>query len=218
MTIKVIDVLNNAKAILQDSGAVRYSNANLLKFFNDAQREVVLHRPDAYVAYTTLACVNGTKQSLPVGAIRLINVIRNIGGYAVSQIERSMLDQNFPNWHEQTAGDNGIEHFVYDSSDPMNFHVYPKAVAGTQSLDVVYSVTPGDIVISDFASSTTGSLLNDIYANCLTDYVLYRAYQIDSDEGNIQRSAMHYQAFAQSLGIKTRSDAASSPRSVGVAR
>jgi hypothetical protein len=218
MAIKVIDVLNNAKAILQDSGAVRYSNANLLKFFNDAQREVVLHRPDAYVSYATFACVNGTKQSLATGGIRLISVIRNTNGHAISQIERSMLDQNFPNWHEQAAGVNGIEHFVYDSSDPKNFHVYPKAVAGTHSIEIVYSVTPLDIVISNFSSSTDQIYLDDVYANCLTDYVLYRSYQIDSDEGNIQRSAMHYQAFAQSLGIKTRSDAAASPRPVGVAR
>ena len=50
------------------------------------------------------------------------------------------------------------------------------------------------------------------YANCLLDYVLYRAYQIDSDEGNLARAQMHFGAFAQSLGIKTRSDAASSPK------
>ena len=148
----------------------------------------------------------------------MISVIRNTNGHAISQIERSMLDQNFPNWHEQAAGVNGIEHFVYDSSDPKNFHVYPKAVAGTHSIEIVYSVTPLDIVISNFSSSTDQIYLDDVYANCLTDYVLYRSYQIDSDEGNIQRSAMHYQAFAQSLGIKTRSDAAASPRPVGVAR
>ena len=205
-TIKVVDVLNNAKIILQDSGAVRYANASLLKFFNDGQREVVLHRPDANVAAATFACANGSKQALPAAALRLINVIRNTSGRAVSPVDRSMLDQNLPNWHEKIAGVAGIEHFVYEATDPKNFYVFPKA----------YSTIPTDIAISNFSSATTVIGLDDVYANCLTDYVLYRAYQIDSAEGNMSRSGMHFQAFLQSLGVKTKSDAAASPRALGV--
>ena len=215
-TIKVVDVLNNAKIILQDSGAVRYANASLLKFFNDGQREVVLHRPDANVAAATFACANGSKQALPAAALRLINVIRNTSGRAVSPVDRSMLDQNLPNWHEKIAGVAGIEHFVYEATDPKNFYVFPKAVNGTHSLEIVYSTIPTDIAISNFSSATTVIGLDDVYANCLTDYVLYRAYQIDSAEGNMSRSGMHFQAFLQSLGVKTKSDAAASPRALGV--
>ena len=46
-TTKVVDILDRASIILQDSTNVRFPNAELLKFFNDAQKEVVLHRPDA---------------------------------------------------------------------------------------------------------------------------------------------------------------------------
>ncbi|MBV30866.1 MAG: hypothetical protein CL504_09545 [Actinobacteria bacterium] len=214
-TIKVIDLLNSVKTILQDTGAVRYSNDNLLKFFNDGQREVVLHRPDANVASATFACATGSKQSLPAAALRLIDVVRNVNGQAVSQVEKQMLDQNLPDWHEQLAGSNGIEHFVYETTDPKNFYVFPKAVSGTHSIEIVYSTIPADIAIANFSTSTNVIGLDDVYANCLADYTLYRAYQIDSDEGNVSRSAMHFQAFAQSLGIKTRSDAASSPRPIG---
>jgi hypothetical protein len=54
--------------------------------------------------------------------------------------------------------------------------------------------------------------LDDIYANCLLDYILYRAYQKDSEyAGNAQRSMMHYQGFSNALGIKTQADSATTP-------
>jgi len=211
-TIKVVDILGRASVILQDTAATRFTNANLLKFFNDGQREVVLHRPDANVTSETFACANGSKQTLPTAALRLINIHRNSNGNAVTQVERVMLDENLPTWHEALAGTKGIEHFIYDSTDPKNFYVYPKAVSGTHSLEIVYSSVPSDISISNFSTDTTVMGLDDVYANCLLDYVLYRAYQIDSEEGNLSRAQMHFGAFAQALGIKTRSDAAASPK------
>jgi len=214
-TIKVIDVLATVRTILQDFAAVRYTNATLLGFFNDGQREVVLNRPDANVASASFTLVAGSKQSLPVAALRLIDVTRNTNGQAVSPIARSLLDQNLPNWHEKTAGNDGIEHFVYEDTDPKNFYVFPKVDVANHSVEIVYSTVPADIAITNFASATDVIGLDDLYANCLVDYVLYKAYQIDSAEGNMQRAAMHFQAFSQSLGIKTKSDAASSPRPLG---
>lgn len=214
-TIKVIDVLNKAKVILQDPGSVRYSNTNLLQFLNDGQREVVLHRPDAALVSGSFACATGSKQTLPATGNRLVDIVRNTNGKSVTQIARKTLDQNLLNWHEAVAGSDGIEHFVYETIDPKNFYVYPKAASGTHSIDIIYSTTPSNIAISNFATSTETINIDDVYANCLTDYVLYRSYQIDSDEGNIQRSAMHFQAFAQSLSVKTQADAASSPRPTG---
>ncbi len=45
-TTQVVDILDRASIILQDNTNVRFPNDELLKFFNDAQKEVVLHRPD----------------------------------------------------------------------------------------------------------------------------------------------------------------------------
>ena len=211
-TIKVVDILGRASVLLQDTAATRFTNANLLKFFNDGQREVVLHRPDANIVHATVALATGSKQTLPLAALRLVNIHSNTSGRAVTQVERVILDENLPNWHEALAGSNGIEHFIYDSADPKTFYVYPKAISGTHSLEIVYSSVPSDISISNFATDTSVIGLDDIYANCLTDYILYRAYQIDSEEGNMARAQMHFQAFATSLGIKTRSDASLAPR------
>ena len=121
-TIKVVDVLDRASIILQDSSTnVRYPKAELLKFFNNAQKEVVLHRPDANMVNEDFDCVVGSKQSLPAAGLRLVDVVRNKDGRAITQIDRRVLDQTLPDWHEVVAGTNKIEHFIYDSSDPKNF-------------------------------------------------------------------------------------------------
>jgi len=211
-TTKVIDILDRAAIILQDNTNVRFPNSELLKFFNDAQKEVVLHRPDATMVNTTFACATGSKQTLPTQALRLIEVVRNVGGRAVTQVERRILDETLPNWHETTAGTNKIEHYVYDPADPKNFYVYPKGASGTYSLEVVYSSAPAEISISNFDTDTTVISLDDVYSNCILDYVLYRSYQKDSEfAGNAQRAMMHYQSFANALGVKTQADSATTP-------
>lgn len=211
-TTKVLDILDRAAIILQDNTNVRFPNTELLKFFNDAQKEVVLHRPDAAMVNTTFSCSTGSKQTLPSQALRLIDVVRNVSGRAVTQVERRILDETLPNWHETAAGTNKIEHYVYDPADPKNFYIYPKGASGTHSLEVIYSSAPSEISISDFSSDTTVISLDDVYANCILDYVLYRSYQKDSEfAGNAQRAMMHYQSFANALGVKTQADSATTP-------
>ena len=209
---KVVDILDRAAIILQDNTNVRFPNDELLKFFNDAQKEVVLHRPDAKMVNTTYACVDGSKQTLPSAALRLIEVVRNVGGRAITQVQRRILDETLPNWHETTAGTNKIEHFVYDPADPKNFYVYPKGASGAHSLEIVYSSAPSEISVSNFATDVQVISLDDVYANCILDYVLYRSYQKDSEfAGNAQRAMMHYQSFANALGVKTQADGATTP-------
>jgi hypothetical protein len=214
-TTKVVDILDRASIILQDSTKIRYPSEELLKFFNDAQKEIVLHRPDANMVNESFACVNGSKQSLPSTALRLVDVIRNVGGRAVTMVQKKILDETLPNWHEAAAGANGIEHFIYDPSDPKNFYVYPEAVASTHNLEIIYAASPADIAISsgNFGTDTQTITVDDVYGNAVLDYILFRCYQKDSEyAGNSQRSMMHYQSFTNSLGIKTQADSAISPR------
>lgn len=54
--------------------------------------------------------------------------------------------------------------------------------------------------------------LDDIYANAILDYVLYRAYSKDAEyAANASRAALHYQAFTAALGAKTQVDAGNDP-------
>ena len=57
--------------------------------------------------------------------------------------------------------------------------------------------------------------LDDIYANVILDYLLYRAYSKDADyAANGQRAINHLNSFNSSLGAKTTIDAATAPANV----
>jgi hypothetical protein len=211
-TTKVVDIIDRASIILQDISHVRFPEEELLKFFNDAQKEVVLLRPDSNMQNATMTCVAGSKQTIPATGLRLVNIIRNDGGRAITQVDRKILDETLPDWHQSVADvTRKIENFVFDPADPKHFYVYP-AATDSFVLEILYSSPPASISISNFASDTSVISLDDIYANCLLDYVLYRSYQKDSEfAGNAQKAAMHYQGFSSSLGSKTQIDGALTP-------
>ena len=211
-TTKVVDIIDRASIILQDVAHVRFPEAELLKFFNDAQREVVLLRPDANMQNATMTCAAGSKQTIPAIGLRLVNVIRNVGGRAITQVDRQILDETLPDWHQSVADvTRKIEHFIFDPADPKHFYVYPSAL-NSFVLEVLYSSLPTPISISNFGTDTTVISLDDIYANCLLDYILYRSYQKDAEfSGNAQKAVMHYQGFTSALGSKTQVDGALTP-------
>jgi len=210
-TIKVVDVLGRASVLLQDTDQTRFSNANLLKFFNDAQREVALQRPDAFMTNGNFTCATGSKQTLPSGGIRLLDVVRNVSGRAITAIDRKVLDEQLPTWHTTASSNDGIQHFVYDPIDPKTFYVYPNATNSTQ-IEIKYSQSPDDVAITNFSTDTQVLDLDDVYANALLDYVMYRSYQFDSEfAGDDQKAGQFYQTFLASIGAKSRADAGTIP-------
>ena len=210
-TVKVIDLIDRAETVLQDTTNTRWAQAELLSYLNDAQREIVMQRPDAKVTNATLTCAASSKQTLPSGALRLIDIIRNTNGKAITQIDRKILDVQNPSWHTGSAN-TIVEHFMYDPADPKNFYVYP-VPANSVQIEIAYSQSTTDITIANYSTSTDVIGLDDTYSNAILDYMLYRSYQKDSDfGGNMQKVATHYQSFANSIGLKTRADLVITPQ------
>lgn len=204
-TTKAVDLINRVSVTLQDPTFVRWTQAELLNYLNDAQRQVVLFRPDAKAVNASFSCTNSAKQALPAEGLRLINVLRNTGGRAITKVDRSILDVQLPTWYETAVGTDGVKHYVYDALDPKYFYVFPKPAAAHQ-IDIVYAIAPVDIVISNFTTDTQVIGIDDIYANAIMDYMMYRAYQKDSEFANLNRAAVYYQSFSTSLGIKSQAD------------
>lgn len=204
-TTKAVSLINKVSVTLQDPTFVRWSQAELLGYLNDAQRQVVVFRPDAKSSNTAFTCANSAKQTLPTDGLRLINILRNTNGRAITKVDRAILDVQLPNWYETSAGTDGVKHYVYDALDPKTFYVFPKPAASHQ-IDIVYAISPSDIAISNFASDTQTIGLDDIYANALMDYMMYRAYQKDSEYSNLNRATAYLQSFANSLGLKSQAD------------
>ena len=210
MSLPVQGILQRCVITIQDNTSVRWTIAELVRYFNDGQREVILFRPDAMTTYAPQVLVAGTRQTIPAMGTKLIDVLRNTSGNkrSIRQVNREILDAQTPGWHG-LAGVTEINHFVYDPRDPKVFYVYPPAAPAGASVDLIFSALPVDIAEPADGLTYTAVVGNmsvpDIYANVLQDYVLYRAYLKDAEyAGNGARSQMHRGAFDGALGVEIK--------------
>lgn len=224
MTITAKSIVKRATDILQDQTSVAWPAAELVRWLNDGQREVLLYRPDAITTHASIALSAGTRQVLPASGIKLIDVINNTAGTksAVRLIKRELLDQQVPGWHG-LAGVTEIKHFMYDQRDPRAFYVYPPAAGGgAAAVNAVYSTYPTDVTEpadgSEWDDVAGNISLPDIYSNVLLDYMLYRAYsKDDSDAGNVNRAVAHYSAFTSALGGEAQATVTATPNAAAAA-
>jgi len=216
-------IIDTAKIVIQDETGVRWPDAELLRWLNSAQRQIVLLKPDSSVVVEAVQLVAGTKQTLPDDGVMLIDVIRNLGvdgltpGRVVKLVPRQILDAQRPNWHTEMANAE-VKHFVYDGRTPKTYFVYPPQPEIPGQVEQARSIAPTDCTLEELDGvPVTGGVdsvisISDIYESPLLDLVLARAYSKDSDyAGNGQRSVTHMNAAYQLLGIKEKVEVASEP-------
>jgi hypothetical protein len=123
------------------------------------------------------------------------------GARAVRLVDVDILNTQEPNWHDPTVtGDAAhttvVKHYVFDEDNPRSFYVYPGASSTSTFLEIVYSAAP-----TDLANTSATLYIDDIFANAVIDYVLFRCYLKDAEyAGNQQRAGTHFQLFSSSLG------------------
>lgn len=206
-TVTVDTILKRCNTLLNDKVWARWPKQELLDYYNDAVRAIVLLRPDANTVDLEFSCVAGTKQALPSDALRLIDVVRNANGRVIRFINRSALDDNYPDWHTGNTA-SYADSFTYDDRDPKVFYLWP-GVAANVVVSLVYSVAPQAKALNSVENTMSPAIadLDDIYINPIIDFILYRAYSKDAEYvANSNRAAGHYQAFSQQLGDKTSTD------------
>lgn len=218
MAVAVNDVINKVQETLQDTAGIRWSEANeLIKWLNDAQREIALLKPDATSENTTVTLATGTKQSIPSDGNRLLRVMRNMsaasggnGGRAIRVVARDVLDTQTPTWHDpavtgDAAHTNVVKNYIYDEQDPKNYYVFP-GVSGSTYIEIVYSKNPATVAAGGDLS------VDDMYETSVMHYVLYMAYMKESEvSANAQRAANHYRIFLSLLGAKDQRDSIDTP-------
>lgn len=208
------DVLGRVRLVLQDEDAVRWTESEVLQWITDGQRVIVLVRPDACVQNQSVDLVEGTKQTIPDGGLRLLDIVRNMSdNRAVRLVDREVLDTADPGWHAR-KGSAAIRNYAYDNRDPTVFYVSPpamkpdpKAKPAKATLEIIYSVAPPKV---EAAGDTLA--LTDIYIDPLVNYALFRCYSKDAQFAqNMQIAAAYLQSCMAMLGVKTKKDVAFSP-------
>jgi len=207
-TLTGANIITRVQDTLQDTTSVRWSEAELLRYINDAQREIVNLRPEAAADHANVQLAAGTEQTIPDVGLRLIKVVRNMsttgssatGKRAIRLVSSDILNAQDPDWHDpavtgQSAHSTVVKNYIFDEDDPRKFYVYP-GISGNSYVEIVFSRTP-----TDLANTSATIYVDDIYGNAIVDFVLYRAYMKDAEyAANAQRAGSHYQLFTASLG------------------
>jgi hypothetical protein len=219
--MQAIRLINLCAREYQDTAFVRIAKspsgntANWLDLLNDAQRAVVLARPDANPVTSAVLLVAGTRQTLPSGKMRLLDVSRNMGsngttpGDTIRLAERDVQDMVNRSWHNAQPQTRVREVFYNDKKDPLVYWVYPPiAVGATVYIEVTTSDPPTDVTDADNGAIT----LSDTYASPLQAWMLYRAFSMQSQAvGLAQRAQGYFASFFNLLGVKLRNDMIYSP-------
>lgn len=204
----VTDIINRVNDALVDDQFTRWPKNDLLSYLNEAQKAIVLIRPDSFVIDVELTCTDGTKQALPDEALRLVDVRYNsVSKRAIVKKERSEITEYDPGWYG-TTGETDAEAFVYDERDPKVFFVYPGLAAGSK-LDIVCSKTPAEIPVADI--DTASSSLQSVYTNAIVEFMLYKAHSKDFEYSEQQKAVTHYQMFRTILNAKSEGEIGMTP-------
>lgn len=209
--MKVQDVITRVSTLLEDKDNVRWPILELTDWINDGQRTIFIARPDVSSVCESIRLVSGSRQKLPSGGIRLLDVVRNMGtdgntpGNAIRYVDREALDTNFVNWHGDTKR-SVVKNYVYDNRYPEVFYVYPPST-GSVWIEAVYTKAPAEVKnLIDVLS------LPDSYFESIVNYVMYRAYSKDTElSQNPNLATMYMQMFDRLLGGQKASDLGFSP-------
>lgn len=162
----------------------------------------------------------------------LMKLVRNVAPGSNQQIirlvARDALDAVLPTWmvaQPQVS----VRNYTFDDQQPTIFHVYPPAIEPVLTpvppapvippaiVEMIYSAYPVDI-----AQPGPGKLWSDVdgdlsveavWAECLLDYIMYRAFTKDSEyAANGARAQAHFDKFQQPLVVEAQGTLLSKPK------
>ena len=205
MTTTALTLIAECAADLFDPGYDRWTEANWLSYLNSGERQLVFFKPTSYISITSFVLVEGITQSLPSGAIELVDIKRNMGtdgatpGASILKCDPKDLDETVPDWRDTTASAT-VVHFMFDPNNRTKFDVYPKQPATDFGyVEAAYSMVPVEI-----AATSNNINLNDEYCEPLKNYMKFRAYARDAQISNFSynRSLDAYNLFVTQIGRK----------------
>jgi hypothetical protein len=219
MTTSAQSVVKACQVALNDLEGVRWSASDLVIALNDAQRDLVVARPDANPVVSAFVPVAGARQTLPASATVLIDVVRNSAGNkrSIRKVDASTLDAFNRDWRS-APGVTEFAHYCYDERDPRAFELYPPSAAAGASVELLHGAYPTDVPTPSgdgkAYTTVTGNLsVADQWQTAIYNYMLSRAYARDIESGgNVAMATAYMQAFTGLLGVQLQSSKAVAPQ------
>lgn len=206
------DIINRVRKDLHDEDAVRWKDSDMYDYLTAACREVVNLRPDTRAVTESVKLVdNSTRQSIPDGGFRLLDIVRNMGsdgntpGYPVKVTGRDDLDDSNASWHMDDPADE-IDNFSFDEANPTVFYVTPPP-AESVFVEMVYSKAPAKIESMDAIIE-----VDEAFEETIRKYMMYLAFSMDhADSNGMNKASSYLSQFYLSLGEEAKAKIAFTP-------
>lgn len=189
------DVFIRVKRSFGDESAVQVTEADITRWINDAQREIVMHN-EAVLEKTTLidTVLDQDQYAFPTDLL----ILRSLRYKDDDMQSYARLD--FHNLQEFDSYINGWDGTFYGSNRPMIYTTYEREIflfprpnrTTTDGLKILYSKTPVDV--SDGLDPLDVPLE---YHNAIVKYCLTKAYELDED---LESSSAQFAQFQSDVG------------------
>ncbi len=175
---------------------------SFLDYLNNAVAQIVSIRPDATSVTAPISLVQGFKQTIPLTAQSLINILYNTDTNGV--VGTPVRQTKFKSLVALPANPGvAVDCYAYDKMDDAKvFWVYPHVPVGGLSIMATLSNKPTQVI-----SKNDSFPLDDKYVSPAIHWVLYEIYSGDNTDSDLVRATHHYEAFMTELGVKEESDA-----------
>ncbi|OEE65852.1 hypothetical protein A1OO_08570 [Enterovibrio norvegicus FF-33] len=186
--MQISDVINVMAEQLIDKRFVRWSEAELLLYINQALSILAVNLPDEFRRTDTVNS-ESSEVVLPEGAISLMSVDA-VDDMGVSFVALEKLNQLDPMWRVREGQPSS---WTQAREEKTRYWLYPSpshAVSVTHTYSA-FSFLHGDDVLP----------IKDAYVSAVMDFVLHRAYGKDGQNASEQnKSLLHLQLFNAAIG------------------
>jgi len=206
-TILASAIIDRVEALLEDSSNGWWSAAFHLASLNEAQRKIVILKPDTNTVLASLQLVAGVKQTIPVDGIMLESLRMNMPssgatrGTPITLVDRAILDAVLPSWTLATPSPT-VVHYMYDLKSPTVFYVYPPQPSSSMGyVEEEYAQLPANI------ASTVAITLDDSLEEAIKHFMMFKAYESKKP----QLATGYWSMFLSDLGLTEQREEADDP-------
>lgn len=209
------EIVERIRLVLKDeddgdeSTVLRWSDAELLFWVTDAQREIVRVIPDANPVDEVVELAAGSKQVLDRSRVwGLLDVVRDLGtGRPIRRISKEAFDLSFINAYSREPA--RPRNYYYSITNRFVFYVDPPAPdtssqsADNISVEITVSKIPDTVLSMGSEVDPTNLEISSVFTNAVVEFVLYKAYMKDAPyASNATLASTHHTAFLSALGVK----------------
>lgn len=209
------EIVERIRLVLKDeddgdeSTVLRWSDAELLFWVTDAQREIVRVIPDANPVDEVVELAAGSKQVLDRSRVwGLLDVVRDLGtGRPIRRISKEAFDLSFINAYSREPA--RPRNYYYSETNRFVFYVDPPAPdtssqpEGNISVEITVSRIPDTVLSMGSEGDPTNLEISSVFTNAVVEFVLYKAYMKDAPyASNAALANAHHAAFLSALGVK----------------